>query len=89
MIGGYLLEHYQKAAKMKEKANLSVTVEGMTCSHCESTVQNNLLKLKGISKVFANNNTNTVQISGQAIDLKKVEEVVNGLGYKYKGQNSG
>lgn len=84
IISGYIFGRVQKAKKMKI-ADYSITVEGMTCSHCETTVQNNLLKLKGVDKVVADNKTNTVNISGVNPNFTKIENLVNELGYKFKG----
>ncbi len=84
MVFGYFLLRIQKAKKMKT-ADHTITVEGMTCSHCEATVQNNLIKVKGITNVAADNKTNKIVISGTNINFKKIEEIVNGLGYKFKG----
>jgi len=64
----------------------TVVVEGMTCSHCETSVQNNLLKIKGITNVVADNRAGSVQISGTNINLKEISKIVNGLGYKFKGR---
>jgi copper chaperone CopZ len=63
----------------------TIKVEGMTCSHCEGSVTRNLLKLDGIDDVYADRNTATVKISGNDIDLSKIEQVVTELGYQYKG----
>ncbi|GAB1454651.1 hypothetical protein MASR2M47_47070 [Draconibacterium sp.] len=57
----------------------------MTCSHCEANVKRNLEALKGITNVVADNKNNTVKISGSKINLAKVKETVNGLGYKFVG----
>ncbi len=85
IIGGYILGRVQKSRKMKI-SDFSISVEGMTCSHCEATVQNNLVKIKGISKVVADNKTNTVNISGTKPDFAKIEELITELGYSYKGK---
>jgi len=35
--------------------------------------------------VVADNSSNTVKITGTDINLNKVKETVNGLGYQYEG----
>jgi len=70
---------------MQTLEGISVTVTGMTCSHCEANVKRNLEALKGITNVVADNKTNTVKISGTDIDLEKVKTTVNGLGYRFVG----
>lgn len=83
MSGGYFYSKYKKKNNMAKVEGITVTVNGMTCSHCEANVKRNLEALKGIDNVVANNANNTVKISGKNINLKKVEETVNGLGYQF------
>lgn len=83
--GGYLLSKFEKKQRMKKIEGISVIVTGMTCSHCEATVKKNLENLNGITSVVADNGSNTVKITGANINLEKVKETVNGLGYHYQG----
>ena len=83
--GGYFLSKYEKKKRMNKIEGISVIVTGMTCSHCESTVKKNLENLNGITNVVADNGTNTVKITGSNINLEKIKETVNGLGYHYEG----
>lgn len=85
MIGGNFFQKYQKKRRMTESVGTVVTVEGMTCSHCEANVKRNLEALKGVRKVVANNQTNSVKITGSGYNINKVKETVNGLGYKFIG----
>jgi hypothetical protein len=85
IIGGFFISRYKKSIKLKGENIATITVEGMTCSHCEASVQNNLLKIKGISAVVANNKTNTVQVSGTKINFTQIEKIVTGLGYHFIG----
>ena len=57
----------------------------MSCQHCESTVKRNLEAMEGITDVEADNRNETVKISGSNIDLEKVKETINSLGYKFVG----
>ena len=63
----------------------TITVEGMTCSHCEASINRNLSNLKGIDEVVADKNTSQVKVRGSKIDLKEIERLVTDLGYQYKG----
>jgi len=65
---------------------ITVKVEGMTCNHCKMTVEKNVSKLDGINGVVADPTHNSVEISGDNIDLTEVEKMVNDLGYEYKGE---
>ena len=62
---------------------LTVKVTGMSCSHCEANVTKNLEAIEGIDKVVADHNNDAVKITGSNIDLEKVKQVVNELGYNY------
>jgi uncharacterized protein len=83
--GGYLLSKYEKKQRMNKIEGISVIVTGMTCSHCEATVKKNLEGLSGITNVVVDNGSNTVKITGANINLEKIKETVNGLGYRYEG----
>lgn len=83
IVGGYFYSKFIKKEKMKKAEGITVTVKGMTCSHCEANVKKNLEILKGIDQVVADNSSDTVKISGTKINLKKVKETVNGLGYEF------
>jgi uncharacterized protein len=63
----------------------TISVEGMTCPHCEANITRNLTKLEGIDEVVADRNTAQVKISGIKINLAEIEQVITDLGYKFKG----
>jgi len=83
MVLGYFYLKLNKKNKMQTLEGITVTVTGMTCSHCEANVKKNLEALHGITNVVADNKTNTVKISGSNIDLQKIKSTVNGLGYRF------
>jgi copper chaperone CopZ len=85
MAGGYFYSIFKKKNKMEKTEGITVKVTGMTCSHCEANVKRNLEALKGITNVIADNNSETVKITGSGFDLEKVKETVNGLRYQYVG----
>ncbi len=65
---------------------ISIKVVGMTCKHCESTIKENLLKLKQINNVKVSLKTGIVDIySNKEIKEKTIEKVINDSGYKYIG----
>lgn len=61
----------------------SFQVEGMTCSHCEESVQKTLLKINGITKVTANAKSNSIIIYGKDYSIEKIKTEINALGFKY------
>lgn len=64
---------------------LKLSVSGMTCNHCKMTVEKNVSKLGKFESVIANPVTNTLEIQGENINLKTIEETIEQLGYKYNG----
>lgn len=85
MTGGYFYSIFQKRKKMTKTKGITIKVTGMTCSHCEANVKRNLEALTGIDEAVADNRSETVKISGSAINLEKVKETINGLGYQFVG----
>jgi uncharacterized membrane protein YraQ (UPF0718 family) len=86
IVAGYFLERVQKNRKMKMETFQTIQVEGMTCSHCESSITKNLSKLAGLEQVVADRNTAQVKIRGSKINFSEIEKIVSELGYQYKGQ---
>jgi uncharacterized protein len=70
---------------MTKETFQTVSVEGMTCSHCEASINRNLLRLDGMEEVIADKNTSQVKIRGAKINLAEIERLVTELGYQYKG----
>jgi uncharacterized membrane protein YraQ (UPF0718 family) len=85
IISGYFIERFQKNRKMTQETFQTIKVEGMTCSHCEASINRNLSKLDGIDEVVADKNTSQVKIRGSKIDYAEIEQIVTELGYQYKG----
>lgn len=83
IVFGYFYQRLKKNEIMQKEEGVTVKVTGMTCSHCEANVKRNLEDLQGISNVVADRNTNAVKISGTKIDILKIKETVNGLGYTF------
>lgn len=60
----------------------TIKVEGMTCNHCKANVENNLQKLAFVENAVVNLAEKTVTLEGDNIDLDKVKETVESIGYK-------
>jgi len=73
-------------SQIKNMNEIKVFVRGMNCNHCKMSVEKNLNQLEGIDKTEADLNSETVTISGSRVDLKKVKEAVEEIGYKYDGE---
>ena len=59
-----------------------INVQGMTCSHCEESVQKSLLKINGVNTVTANHENNTVTITGENYSIDKIKKTILDLGYE-------
>jgi uncharacterized protein len=75
-----------KNFNMKNNLNqYSIIVEGMSCQHCEANVVRNLSSIKGVSEVIADKSSNIVSFTSENPEFKIIEEMINSLGYEYKG----
>lgn len=61
-----------------------IIIEGMTCSHCESSVEHSLLQLKGIQSVQASHSSGEVVIKGSNYKMSEVQKVLDSLNYKIR-----
>ncbi len=65
---------------------LVVNIEGMSCSHCAKKVEEGLKKLDGVKSVKVNLEKKNATIAYKdTLDVKDVENVINELGYTFKG----
>lgn len=65
---------------------IEVSINGMTCTGCEQTIQNRLGKLEGIKSVKASFTTGNaiVEYFPGKVDTLKMKETVTGSGYTVK-----
>ena len=64
---------------------MKIIVKGMTCNHCESTVEGGIRSIEGIDDAKADQVSERVILSGEDIDLDRIREKVESLGYKFGG----
>jgi hypothetical protein len=62
----------------------TIKVSGMTCNHCVANIENNLSKLDNIEYVKGDLESQTFHIEGYNIDLIKVKQIVENLGYGFE-----
>ncbi len=60
-------------------------VEGMTCSHCASSVNKALSSIPGVEAVEADPANNQVWIQATRIDLDQIAGVITEAGFEFKG----
>ncbi|WP_227356053.1 heavy-metal-associated domain-containing protein [Haladaptatus salinisoli] len=58
----------------------TITVEGMSCEHCEQTVEEALHDVDGITNATANHEAKEVSIDGDA-DTSELVQAVENAGY--------
>lgn len=59
-------------------------VEGMTCGHCEQSVQEEVGEILGVTDVRASHETGTVSVSGAGFTDEQIAEAVEEAGYSLK-----
>jgi len=63
-----------------------IQIDGMHCDHCAKSVQDGLSQIDSIKGVKVDLNKKCVILSYKdSVDLKKVEQVIQDLGFTYKG----
>jgi len=65
----------------------TILVEGMTCKHCEKSVNDALTKIEGVDKVEIDLDTGKVDVSfdGSLVTLDSLKETIAGQGYDVVG----
>jgi len=65
---------------------LTLTIEGMTCHHCEMTVEKAVKQLKNVLSVKADHQNKTLEIvyTGE-LKIEDVKQKVEEAGYKVLG----
>lgn len=58
----------------------TITVEGMSCGHCESTVEDALREVSGVTDVTVDRETNRASVDGEA-DVSALVAAVEAAGY--------
>ncbi len=56
-------------------------VPGMTCSHCETAVTEEILALPGVESVRVDLETKRVEVSGQILDDAAIRSAIEEAGY--------
>lgn len=62
------------------RMSTTITVEGMTCEHCEQTVEEALRAVGGVTDATADRNAEQASVGGDA-DVTALVEAVKDAGY--------
>ena len=66
-------------------SKIEITIEGMTCGHCQMSVTNEIATLEGVKSVSVDHNLGTAIVESDGVSNEQFEEAVNEAGYKAVG----
>lgn len=72
------------------ESSVSLKIKGMTCTLCTTKIENKLLSLKGISKVYVNYATEkaSINFNSEVINIEKIKKAIKELGFIIRDNNS-
>jgi len=82
LMNSMRIKLFNYKSKIISKEYRTVLIDGMTCSHCEESVQKTLMNLNGITKVVADAKLGKVMIYGDNFSTEKIKKEINILGFK-------
>lgn len=62
--------------------SISFTVPGMTCGHCTSAVEAELVKVPGVRSVQVDLDTKSVVVTGDGLEWSSLKAAVDEAGYE-------
>ena len=68
---------------------LTLTIKGMTCTHCQEAVRRALLECPGVVGVDVDLATGTARISGDEPDVELLRDAIESLGYHLETHSKG
>ncbi len=66
-------------------SELTLTVPGMTCGHCEAAVKGEVGKVAGVTGVDVDLGTKLVTVSGEALDRAALVAAIDEAGFEVAG----
>ena len=82
IVNSIRIKYNAKSMIKTSEKHISISIKGMTCSHCEESVQKTLMNINGITKVIANAKSGKVIIHGENYSIEKINEEIHMLGFK-------
>ena len=64
---------------------IEITIEGMTCGHCQMSVTNEIATLEGVKSVSVDHTLGTAIVESEGVSNEQFEEAVTEAGYKAVG----
>lgn len=70
-------------------AGITLTVGGMSCSHCEQSVRTSVGTLTGVNKVGVELKTGqvTIDYDPDKVDIKTIQDTIEDQGYEVKNRS--
>lgn len=68
---------------------IEFSIDGMTCTGCENTIQNTINAMEGVytSKADHEKGIAVAEVDSTIVDLAQIEAAINNVGYKSKGHH--
>ncbi|MBI4935835.1 MAG: heavy-metal-associated domain-containing protein [Actinobacteria bacterium] len=63
-------------------SELTFTVPGMTCGHCEAAVKGEVTKVTGVTDVAVNLDTKIVTVAGDTLDREAIVAAIDEAGFE-------
>lgn len=91
IINGYILKRINSKKLNKKRMNSPafstdnihvIKVEGMTCNHCKSNVEESIREAEGVRKVEVDLTTGMVNITGEKVDMEGIRSGIESIGYR-------
>ncbi len=95
IINGYVIKFISRRRNLREdqykseqmKSNIHLfRVEGMTCNHCKSSVENGLKELSQVTEVLADPAKDLVTVQAGSITDDRIKQTIEKLGYSFRGR---
>ena len=68
---------------------ITITVKGMSCSHCTNSVRKALLSCAGVTGATVDLSSGRAEVSGSGLDPDALREAVESLGFDVTGDDAG
>lgn len=72
---------------MTENAIATYVVEGMSCSHCVSSVREEVAEIDGVTDVRVDLSTGRLEVEGTGVSDEQVRNAVEEAGYRVAGRS--
>jgi len=77
----YRPSHTRDTDAASQAQTLTLTIKGMTCTHCADAVRRALLECPQVAGVDVDLATGVARISGRELDVKSLSDAIESLGY--------